>query len=187
MRVLDRRRGMGSKAQVVDPYEGCITMEFTETFENFPRTLTANHNNVLTYLEKLIVDGIEQPIQKSYKYTFGLGTHKIGWKLNTTVVYANIFTATSEYNGGKFTADQALTTIPEQITEIKSMAMRGMPAYHPMRGVICYVKTPPIAEILSIANWYINPVNPLKVPANSVEAYKVATGWSQYANNIIAI
>ena len=184
-RLTDRRRGVSvGGGQQSDVYEGCVILEFTEETDNNVRRITADNNNAVTFLDYIIIDGVEITPTRNYQHIFSKGTHKIGWKLNTTVVYANIFTSTSDYNGGKFTADQALMTIPEQITEIISMAMRGMPAYHPMRGVICYAKTPPIAETLSIANWYINPVNPLKVPADSVKDYKAAPGWSQYANNI---
>ena len=173
---------MGGNEKVVDIYDGCIVLEFTETFEDTPRTLTANHNNVITYLERLIVDGVEQPIQKNFQYTFGLGTHKIGWKLNTTIVYASIIGyACLQANR---MVDMVLLIIPIQITGIRSMALRGVPVQYPQRGVICYAIIPPIAVTTSFNLWGQNPI---RVPAESVDAYKIADGWSQFANKIIAI
>lgn len=188
MNWLANRRRVMAGSKVIDPYDGCITLEFTETIADTPRRLTANHNNVLLCLEKLVVDGIEQPIQKNYQYTFGLGNHKIGWKIKDGDVKVSVLTSTS--SNSSFNVDNALVTIPSSIVSIASYAMRGAPAYCPRRGIVCYATTPPnAADNAALGAWFFPSESGiyLYVPAESVEAYKSATGWSQYANKIIAI
>lgn len=178
-----RRRGVQNQSDI---YEGCVTLEFTEEADNNVRPITADHNNVITYLDYIIIDGVVITPTKNYQHTFGIGSHKIGWKFNTTIIYSNVLGVTSPFQS--FSSDLSLVTIPSQITEIKSMAMRGSPAYRPMRGVICYAINPPTAVELSIAMWYlVQSRRYLFVPSQSVDAYKAAEGWSQYASQIVAI
>ena len=181
--IMIRRAG---KQGQPDIYEGCVTLEFTETFENKERNLLYDHNDVTLYLAALIIDGVEVPIVRGLTHVFGLGKHKVGWRFNGTIVYANVIAEVCYYTS--FSADNSFVTIPEGITEIKSMAMRGIPAYRPLQGVVCHAEVPPVAVVLSVANWYLQQSGAyLYVPAGSVEAYKVAEGWSQYASQIVAI
>ena len=184
MRLTDRRRGVGKKA--VDIYEGCVTLEFTVLSDGDVRTLTVNHKNVDDYLDTLIVDGVEYTPTRSYQHTFAAGRHKIGWKFNTNVIYTSVINAVS--TSTTMANDNALVTIPANITEIQSNALLGRPAYRPYGGVVCYAKTPPVAATTSIGNWYlVQQKSYLYVPAESVDDYKAAEGWSQYASQIVAI
>ena len=180
-----RRRYSGDNQP--DIYEGCVTLEFIETTDNNERVITANHNNVITYLEKLIIDGEEYTPTKNYKHTFSLGKHKVGWKFKSSIIYANVMAATS--SPASSANDKSLVTIPSHITQIVNYAMRGVPAYAPKTGVTCYATTPPTASTNSIGLWYMSSSkgNYVRVPAESVDAYKAAKGWSDYASRIIAI
>lgn len=170
-----------------DIYEGCVTLEFIETTDNNEREITANHNNVIAYLEKLIIDGEEFTPMKNYKHTFSLGKHKVGWRFATSIIQANVMGITSPSTSSA--NDKSLVTIPSHITQIVAYAMRGIPAYSPITGVTCYATTPPSASTTSVGLWYISSSrgNYVRVPAESVDAYKAAGGWSQYASRIIAI
>lgn len=187
MSVLSlRRRGVGGKQP--DIYEGCITIEFTETVDNNVRALTKNNNNVINSIEKLIVDGVEQPIQKNYQYTFTAGLHKVGWQIKDGNVLQNSIGTVSPNTS--YIDDNALVTIPTNIVSIGVYGMREAPAYFPRRGVICYAVTPPdAADNSAVGSWFFPSDRDkfLYVPAESVEAYKEATGWSQYADKIVAI
>lgn len=182
---LMKRRYSGEEKP--DIYEGCVTLEFIETTDNNERGITANSNNVIAYLEKLIIDGEEYTPTKNYKHTFSLGKHKVGWKFKSSIIYASVMTDTSSFTSQA--KDKSLVTIPSHITQIVDFAMRGIPAYSPRTGVTCYATTPPSASTTSIGLWYISfqRGNYVRVPAESVNAYKAAEGWSQYASRIIAI
>lgn len=183
---MNRRRCAIGGGQQPDLYDGCLTLEFTETVADNVRPITANNNNVTTYIDYIVIDGVLITPTKNYQHTFSAGRHKIGWKFNTTIIYNSVFANTSPSQS--FSSDLSLVTIPPQITEIQSMAMYGRPAYRPMQGVICHAATPPTAVDISISNWYlVQSDRYLSVPSQSVDAYKAAEGWSQYASQIIAI
>ncbi len=182
--MMKRRFSVGE--QQSDIYEGCVTLEFTETFEDKERTLLYNHNNVTLYLAALIIDGVEVPIVRGLTHVFGLGRHKVGWRFNGTIIYN--YTMQAVCGNTSFSADNSFVTIPEGITEIQDGALRAKPAYRPIQGVVCHAEVPPVAMGTSIALWYLQQSEAyLYVPAGSVEAYKVAEGWSQYASQIVAI
>lgn len=185
MNILQNRRRVWTGEKATDIYEGCVTLEFTVLSDGDVRTLTVNHKNVDDYLDTLIIDGVEYTPTKSYQHTFAAGRHKIGWRFVDSVIYANVIGVVSPI--ATMADDNALVTIPANITEIQSMAMRGIPAYRPYGGVVCYAKTPPDAVVLSIANWYLEEKRYLYVPAGSVDWYKAAEGWSRYASQIVAI
>lgn len=185
MSVLSlRRRAVGKKAANI--YEGCVTLEFTETFEDKERQLLYDHNNVTLYLAALIIDGVEVPIVRGLTHVFDIGRHKVGWRFNGTTIFNNVMGQVCDSTS--FPADNSFVTIPEGITEIHGMAMRGKPAYRPLQGVVCHAEVPPVAVDLSIALWYLQASGAyLYVPVESVDAYKAADGWSQYASQIVAI
>jgi len=73
-------------------------------------------------------------------------------------------------------------TLPESITSIKSFAFAHCTN---IVMVICYMSTPPTLEGYNFDNSHPN--LQIKVPATSVEAYKTADGWRNYADRISAI
>ena len=89
-------------------------------------------------------------------------------------------------------------TLPRTITEINSIELCHWNCYE--RGVlteleelICYAQEPPVSS--NAGPWGPTPVGDyskvcdisIKVPAQSVEAYKDASDWKRFADNISAI
>lgn len=72
-------------------------------------------------------------------------------------------------------------TIPESVTTIGSSAFRSPQ----IKSVTVNQTTPPICGTDAFAN--MATTCPIYVPASAVEAYKAASGWSEYASRIQAI
>jgi hypothetical protein len=87
--------------------------------------------------------------------------------------------------------DRIVARIPQRLTELtlpSSVTTLSTNAFRNSKIVTltCLATTPPTAT----AAYCLQPMNSLtsiKVPAASVEAYKAAAGWSQYATKITAI
>ena len=73
-------------------------------------------------------------------------------------------------------------TIGETIQEIKSHAIETCTA---LETVTIHAATPPKAENEIFFN--TQSTLKIKVPASSVESYKTANGWSDYAEQIVGI
>ena len=82
----------------------------------------------------------------------------------------------------------SLTTInlPESITSIDGRAFSNC---NFLTLVICNAASPPVTSLLFEWNAFAgaHPGLVIKVPADSVDAYKTAEGWSEYADIIVAI
>ena len=76
----------------------------------------------------------------------------------------------------------ASVTIPSSITSIANYAFNGCRV---LASVIVEATTPPTLGINVFSNTSNNLV--IYVPAGSVDTYKVASGWSDYASKIQAI
>jgi hypothetical protein len=94
----------------------------------------------------------------------------------------------TSFNGiGNVTA----ANVPQRLTELtlpSTVTTLGINAFRNSKIVTltCLATTPPTAT----ASYCLHPMNSLtaiKVPSASVEAYKAAAGWSQYAAKITAI
>ena len=68
-------------------------------------------------------------------------------------------------------------TFPSGLTEIGAWALKG--AYN-LTSITCKAATPPSLEREVFSG--VNTETPIYVPASSVEAYKTAYGWNQFAN-----
>ncbi|HBD93210.1 MAG: hypothetical protein A2355_06690 [Spirochaetes bacterium RIFOXYB1_FULL_32_8] len=71
-------------------------------------------------------------------------------------------------------------TIPSKVISIEGMAFYGCSS---LNLLIVNPVIPPVIESNSFFNCYIKEI---KVPSNSVDAYKSATGWSDYASIIVS-
>lgn len=76
-------------------------------------------------------------------------------------------------------------TIPESVTEMGDWVFFDCLR---LESVYCRPTTPPTAFIATSHPWYTFDLNSdsrkIYVPTESVEAYKAATGWSEYADSI---
>lgn len=157
--------------KITDVYDSCVIFSFNLTSIS-TLTVTANNNNVTNYLEKLIIDGIEYPVEKNYSHTFNNGSHKIGWKLNTTIIYLNIIPSLQT------TGD---VYIPANITEIKDGTIQQPLVTRSLNKAYCYAAIPPImTNGNSIYLWYPNGTRSISIPKGSRNAYLAATGWKKY-------
>ena len=77
-------------------------------------------------------------------------------------------------------------TIPDSVTTIEEGAFCGCGS---LTSAYCKAITPPVALIYSDYDWYAfeynAPGRKIYVPTESVEAYKSASYWSEYADDIV--
>ena len=77
-------------------------------------------------------------------------------------------------------------TIPDSVTTIGLAAFSGCTS---LTSVYCKATIPPTAILYDNGNWYTFDENTsgriIYVPTESVEVYKSATGWSDYADDIV--
>lgn len=175
-RMINRRRVMGKKEDI-DPTGGYIIFRFAIT-EPLSANITSNNVNDFA---AVYVDGIAQTISVNKIYDFSVGEHEVKWKIKGTVVYTNSVPQIKSPLSRIFT--KAVVLLPSKLTEIKDLAMRGIPAYMP-NAVYSYAKEPPVIYDYSISLWYLNDEKPLYVPKGSGGAYKAALGWKEYKNAI---
>jgi hypothetical protein len=72
--------------------------------------------------------------------------------------------------------------IPESVTSIGNYAFEGCTG---LNNIVCKAPTPPT---LGVSNVFNNTNNcPIYVPSQSVEAYKTAANWSEYADRIVGL
>lgn len=159
---------------------------------------------VTTKLEEVHVDNISKMFNFNYQWNFGGGNNKCVCKIyENDVLVEDIII---EYNNGNnyiqslaqtqiktLKIDEGFTTIPTQmcyyckyltkavlpstITEINAQAF----SYSKIETFICRSLDPPNIGTYVFLGL---PVPNIYVPDTSVEAYKTATGWSEYASKI---
>ena len=166
---------MGKKeGEIYDPTDGYLIAVFTITED---ATLPIAGSNTEAYITEIIVDGIANPVKNNATYNFTAGNHIVKWKVGETiyaysipqvaVAFSEIFTKKCVY-------------IPSHVSFIQSLALRGCPFYG-VDSATVYAKTPPTVGVAGIDLMYPKHVY---VPKGSVDAYKSATRWSQYASAI---
>ena len=98
----------------------------------------------------------------------------------TSVTFPNSVTSIGEY---AFSGCTGITSIeiPNSVTSIGEYAFRDCTG---LASIMCVAATP--AEL---GNYVFDSTNdcPIYVPSQSVDAYKVAPGWSDYANRIVSL
>ena len=119
-----------------------------------------------------IIDGVKQDTVKD-TYTFDtLGEHTVKYKLDGTSI--------ADYAFSDCTAMTSIT-IPNSVIEIGRNSFYGCSA---LTSVTIKATTPPAL----MSNAFTNTNNcPIYVPAESVDAYKTATNWSELASRIQSI
>ena len=142
----------------------------------------------------LIVDGVLNSFAPAglTTYTIPNGITKIGSHAFigcTKLTSINIPDSVTIIENAAFFICSGLTsvTIPSSVIEIGAKVFYNCTSLH---TISCLATTPPKAEFLDWEDWsafYGNAADrKIYVPAASVEAYKTATGWSAYADAIVA-
>ena len=116
---------------------------------------------------------IPSTVTKIEKYAFNSTT------LSSITIPSSV-TTLIEYS---FTNCENLTTItiPSSVTSIGGSAFW---ACTKLKNIVVQATTPPT---LGLSSFYDNGVVSIAVPTGSVNAYKTATNWSNYASKIVAI
>ena len=150
-----------------DPVHIVCKYNVTSTSE---ATKLLNSSTGITYQ---IIDDIKQDTVKD-TYTFDtLGEHTVKYKLDGTSI---------SYRAFQNCTSLTSITIPNSVTSIGDSAFSYC---HGLTSVTIESTTPPT---LGGTDAFINANNcPIYVPAESVDAYKTATNWSELANRITAI
>lgn len=130
------------------------------------------HNN--TNIEKMWVDGVLQPNVITTFIFQTIGEHIVKYKLTDNV---SISSYTFYFLGGLKSI-----IIPNNVTSIGKSAFIDN---NSMQSITVEATTPPT---LYDKNVFYNTNNcPIYVPAESVDTYKAASGWSGLASRIVAI
>ena len=112
-------------------------------------------------------------------------------KDNTLIAYANASGTTytipdsvTTIGNWAFGGCSSLTsvTIPDSVTTIGNYAFAGCIS---LTSVYCKAITPPSLGFCAYYGYFGDIGCPIYVPAESVEAYKAATNWSEYAADIV--
>lgn len=175
---LNRRRGlMGGAGEPKEEFNDWLWCTFTSA-----ETLTANITGTKSanVFDRVIVDGVELTMGNSITQELAAGQHKIMWHPLADSVNVILYSVPRVIAPNKGT--NQVVNIPEAITNIAMLAMRENPFYGP-NIVICRSTTPPVCASDNSINLWGNSVT-IYVPDASIETYKAATGWSQYANKI---
>ena len=142
----------------------------------------------------LIVDGVLNSFAPAglTTYTIPNGITKIGSHAFigcTKLTSVTIPDSVTIIENAAFFICSGLTsvTIPSSVIEIGAKVFYNCTSLH---TISCLATTPPKAEFLDWEGWsafYGNAADrKIYVPAASVEAYKTAAGWSEYADAIVA-
>ena len=155
-----------------------------------------SHTDGVSSFREIEIDGVVQP-SVEYRYRFDTtGEHIIKYTLNNPTSIGN--------NAFSYCSGLTSVTIPNSVTSIgrsafmhcsgltsvtipNSVTSIGYQAFYGCTGITSMVieaTTPP-----SLGSSAFNNTNdcPIYVPAESIEAYKAASGWSTYASRIQAI
>ena len=170
----------------------------TGSFTIFSPSGDADAANILSFNEFQFFTGVTSVQASAFRGASQMASITLPSSVTSTGQYAFVecHALTSlilnegltSFNGvGNVTAanvPQLLTTLtlPSTVTTIAINALRNAKIV----TLTCLATTPPNATAaFCLAN--MNSLTSIKVPAASVEAYKAATGWSQYATKITAI
>lgn len=169
---------MGGSSQD-ENYDDWLWCSFTLE-EVLTAKITASKS--MAIIDRVIVDDVEQTMENSITQEFGIGQHKILWHLSGGSILQNSVPEVITPNKAK----RSIVNIPASVTYIGNFGMRGYPLYAPNR-VISRAITPPACDsVLSIGLWSSANFS-IYVPDESVNAYKAATGWSQYERWIVGL
>ena len=163
------------------------------TLQEYEDTFIFDVPNTSYIIESKEIKYLEEPkISNKYiMYTSGDGN--IVTPYNTNVFGANIVSNTYEDGKGIIKFDGDVTsigngafysctnltsvTIPNSVTSIGDYAFTNC-TY--LKTITCEAENPPTLGAYN----YLSNVTVVYVPAGSVEAYKAATNWTQYASKI---
>ena len=184
------------------PTETRLIATFNVTSTNTPTSIL--YSGAISQFIAIEIDGVVQPSVVS-SYTFDTtGEHTVKYTLSDPTSIGN-----SGYDGATFLNCYELTSaiIPDSVETIgraifadcESLVFAifgtGVTSF---LGETFYTTTHPMNYLESITIKAITPPSvlgvynmdntvPIYVPAESVNVYKTATGWTNYANNIQAI
>ena len=165
MGALLRRRYMGGNKEVVDTR---IIATFIVTNDSATTKILYSTSGI-TSVE---IDGAVQTVATNYQLSVGSHEVKIGLSNNTV-------TPQYMFNGCTTLHDVVL---PSTIQTLGSGTFQNLSAFY---DITCYAVTPPVFDG-SIFR-YTTIRGDIYVPAESVDTYKAASGWSTYARKIQAI
>lgn len=135
-----------------------------------PNSVTSIGNGAFSYCENLISVSLTENIISIGERSFMDCT-----SLGSIVIPNNLTTINS---GAFYECTNLLTaTIGSGVTSLEMEAFAGCVG---LTSIICEAETPPSLGIDVFNN--VNKTIPLHVPAESVEAYRVADGWSDFGN-----
>lgn len=180
---ISRRRMMMGKASSGENYDEWLWCSFTLAESMSGCQITGSES--MDAFDRVIVDGVELTMANSITQTLDAGSHKIMWHpIRGSLYQGNVPNVLSpDYTKGS----NKIVNIPASITSIADFAMRGYPLYT-LYKAICRATTPPTCPSSAANALWMNTASfRLYVPDDSINAYKAATGWSQYASRTVGL
>lgn len=194
IRLAINRKGVQvSSLAKLDDYSGYVDQIIQDSVPTMPSDLTQctwdNYGRLVSFTTK---DSVTSIGNRVFQYFISLTSVAIPSVisigdyafLNCTHLTSVAIPSVTSIGQNAFSACSSLTSIdiPNTVTSIGQNAFRMC---EDLTSVICRATTPPTAG----TNIFYAVSNNLKiyVPAESVDAYKSATNWSEYANKIKAI
>lgn len=172
--ALIHRSRMGKKA-TEEEYPDWVCCSFNIS-GNLMCNITGSAST--SAFDRVIVDGVELVMADNLQQTLNAGKHLIMWHPTSTSLAQNNLpqVAVDSY------VTNVRTNLPASITNVAGFAMWGRPLGN-CSVFVSRATTPPTCGNYSIAL----SAAMIYVPDESVNNYKAAAGWSQYADRIVGL
>ena len=170
---------MTGKGKIV--FESDVTTIGKKAFRYCSSLTSVTIGNSVTTIGKEAFDGCSSLTS----VTIGNSVTTIGYEAfaycsSLTSVTIPDSVTTIGYEAFRYCSSLTSITIPDSVTTIGGYAFYNCSS---LTSVYCKAITPPIGELTMFYN--IASSGKIYVPTESVEAYKSATGWSNYADSIV--